>query len=43
MDLIYPDDLIAAPNETVTSILDKIIKAFGVYEYFYDVYGRFVF
>ena len=42
-DLIYPEDLIAAPNETVTSILDKIIKTFGEYEYFYNLQGQFVF
>lgn len=43
LDLFYPDELIAAPGETVVSIFDKIIKAFGVYEYFYDIEGRFVF
>ena len=42
-ELTYPDDLIAAPNETVTSILDKIIKTFGAYEYFYNIEGQFVF
>lgn len=43
LDIFYPDELIAAPGETVVSILDKIVKAFGVYEYFYDLEGRFVF
>lgn len=43
MDIVYPDELIAAPNETVTSIFDKIIKAFGVYEYFYNLEGQFIF
>lgn len=43
MDIVYPDELIAAPNETVVSIFDKIIKAFGVYEYFYNLEGKFVF
>jgi len=43
LDLFYPDELIAAPGETVVSIFDKIIKAFGVYEYFYDIEGRFIF
>ena len=42
-DIIYPEDLIAAPGETVTSILDKIIKQFGMYEYFYNIEGQFVF
>ena len=41
--LEYPDDLIAAPGDTVTSILDKIVKTFPNYEYFYDAYGRFIF
>lgn len=39
----YPDELIAGVNETVTSILDKIIKTFGAYEYFYNIEGQFVF
>ena len=43
LDLYYPDELIAAPNETVVSIFDKIVKAFGIYEYFYDIDGRFIF
>ena len=43
LNIVYPDELIAAPGETVVSILDKIVKAFGVYEYFYDIDGRFVF
>ena len=43
IDIYYPDELIAAPGETVVSIFDKIIKAFGVYEYFYDIEGKFVF
>ena len=42
-DLIYPEDLIAAPGDTVTSILDKIIKTFSNYEYFYNAYGKFIF
>ena len=42
-DLIYGGDLIAAPGETVKSILDKIKNKLGIYEYFYDVNGNFVF
>ena len=42
-DLTYPDDLIANPGETVTSILDKLVKMLNDYEYFYDLQGRFVF
>ena len=39
----YPDELIAGVGETVTSILDKIIKTFGEFEYFYNLDGQFVF
>lgn len=43
-ELTYPDeDLIAGINETVTSVLDKIINIFGAYEYFYNIEGQFVF
>lgn len=30
-------------GESITSVLDNIIKIFPEYEYFYDLYGRFVF
>jgi hypothetical protein len=44
-ELVWPDaeGLIANPGDTITSILDKIIKTFGDYEYFYDLDGHFVF
>ena len=42
-DLFFPEDLIAAPGDTVTSILDKIIQRFPTYEYFYNLQGQFVF
>ncbi len=42
-DLVYAGDLTANINETVTSILDKIKKMLGNYEYFYDVNGTFIF
>ena len=29
----YPDELIAGVNDTVTSVLDKIVKTFGAFEY----------
>ena len=35
-------DLIAKAGDTVTSVLDKIIKMLGEFEYFYDVEGRFI-
>ena len=42
-DLTYPGDLIASVGEPITSILDKIVKMLGNFEYFYDVDGRFIF
>lgn len=42
-DLVYGDELIAGPGETVKSILDKIKNKLGIYEYFYDVNGNFIF
>lgn len=41
--LIYPQELIMAAGESVTSALDKIRDLLGNFEYFYDVDGRFVF
>lgn len=45
VELYWPDDdgLVANVGDTITSILDKICKTFGEYEYFYNVYGQFVF
>jgi len=34
---------VANVGDTVTSILDKLVKMLGDYEYFYDLEGRFVF
>ena len=42
-DLTFAGDLIAAPGESVTSILDKIKNMLGNFEYFYDVNGNFIF
>jgi len=42
-DFIYPGELICNAGDTVTSVLDKIIGIMGNYEYFYDVFGNFVF
>lgn len=39
----YPEELIAGIGDTVTSILDKIIKTFGNYEYYYNIEGQFIF
>lgn len=44
-ELVWPDEdgLTAKPGDPVTSILDKIVKTFGDYEYFYDLEGHFIF
>lgn len=42
-DLVYSGDLIASAGDTITSILDKIVKQLGEYEYFYNLDGQFVF
>lgn len=43
VDLTYPDELVSAVGETLTSILDKIKSIFTDFEYFYDRDGRFIF
>lgn len=42
-ELTYDKELIAAPGDTVTSILDKLVKMLGSFEYFYNLEGQFVF
>lgn len=44
VDFCYPTDkyLTANAGDTVVSILDKIKNVLGNYEYFYDLYGNFV-
>ena len=42
-DIIYPYDLIAAPGDSVTSVLDKLVKMLGNFEYYFDVDGKFIF
>lgn len=42
-ELTYAGDLISKVGESITSILDKIKKMLGEYEYFYDIEGHFVF
>lgn len=42
-ELTYAGDLISKVGESITSVLDKIKKMLGEYEYFYDVEGHFVF
>ena len=42
-DFYYTDELVAAPGESVTSILDKLVEYLGNFEYFYDEFGVFHF
>ena len=42
-ELTYAGELISHIGESITSILDKIKKMLGEYEYFYDTDGHFVF
>ena len=42
-DYTYPGQLVCNAGDTVTSILDKIIGIMGNYQYFYDVFGNFIF
>lgn len=42
-DFTYPGELILKAGDTVVTLLDKIVKVLGNYEYFYDVEGRFIF
>lgn len=43
VDFTYPTELIADAGSTVCDILDTIKNTLGNYEYFYDVYGNFIF
>lgn len=42
-DFTYPGDLTFAAGSTEAQVLDKIVQTLGNYEYFYDLYGHFVF
>lgn len=42
-DLVYNGDLIANAGDSITSVLDKIVKQLGNYEYFYNLDGQFIF
>lgn len=42
-DITYVGDLIANVGETVVSVLDKICKMLGDFEYYYDTEGKFIF
>ena len=41
--LVYPDELKVNIGESITSVLDKIVNMLGNYEYFYNLYGQFIF
>lgn len=40
---VYPTELTSSVGESVTSVLDKIKKTLGNYEYFFDIDGNFIF
>lgn len=42
-NLTYAGDLLGNAGESFSSILDKIVNMLGVFEYFYDIDGHFVF
>ena len=42
-DFYYPSDLTFEAGSTLTQVLDKICQFLGNYEYFYDVFGHFIF
>lgn len=42
-DFTYPADLVLNAGDTVVSLLDKIVKTLGNYEFFYDIDGKFRF
>ena len=42
-DFVYPGELTASPGDSVCTVLDKIKSTLGNYEYFYDVFGNFIF
>lgn len=42
-DFVFPDELVSEPGQSVCDILDKIKNVLGNYEYFFDIWGNFVF
>ena len=43
VDFVYPGELVASPGDTVCTMLDKLKQTLGNYEYYYDVFGNFIF
>ena len=41
-DFTYPGELVENAGSNVVTVLDKIKDTLGNYEYFYDVYGNFI-
>lgn len=42
-ELIFPGEFKINAGGSITSMLDKITQLLGEFEYFYDIYGRFIF
>lgn len=42
-DFVYPGELTAGAGDSVCTVLDKIKNTLGNYEYYYDVFGNFIF
>lgn len=42
-DFVFPEELIAEAGQSVCDILDKIKNRLGNYEYYFDIWGNFVF
>lgn len=42
-NFVYPDELVGEAGQNVCTILDTIKKVLGNYEYFFDIWGNFVF
>lgn len=42
-DFVFPEELAAGAGDSVCSVLDKIKNMLGNYEYYYDVFGNFIF
>ena len=43
VNFVYPGELVASPGDTVCTMLDKLKQTLGNYEYYYDVFGNFIF
>ena len=42
-DFVYPGELACSAGDSVCTVLDKIKTTLGNYEYYYDVFGNFIF